>query len=224
MSYIIYDVLVTALFILWVMLIIVVISKKVYNYALSKKYSETSARYLSRKSIHILAGGVVAIVVPFVYREPITPFVLSLILTLLLFYNRKQKKMMSWFQETSNFYEVDFTLMWGFSILIGWFFDRNLWLGALPAIYMSIGDGITGIVRIIVSKKRYKGVEGSLAMLASIAPFSVILGYGGLISAIAGTLAEKQNIIDDNIAVPIVSLLTLILFRLFYPQLLKGFY
>ncbi len=224
MNYIIYDVLVTLLFIIWVLSVIVMISKEVYSYAISKNFDEMSARYLSRKTIHILAGGVIAVFVPFVYREPVTPFILSLILTFLLLYKRRQKNMMSWFQETNNFYEVDFTIMWGLSILIGWFFDKNLWLGVLPAIYMSIGDGITGIVRILVSKKRYKGVEGSLAMLASITPFSLVMGYGGLISALAGTLAEKQKFIDDNIAVPIVSLLILILFKLFYPQLLKGFY
>ncbi len=224
MNYIIYDVSVTLIFIVWVLSVIVVISKKVYNYAISKNFDETSARYLSRKTIHILAGGIIAVFVPFVYREPVTPFILSLILTFLLLYNRRHKKMMAWFQETSNFYEVDFTIMWGVSILVGWFFDRNLWLGVLPAIYMSIGDGITGIVRTLVSKKRYKGVEGSIAMLASIIPFSLIMGYGGMIAAIAGTFAEKQKFIDDNIAVPLISLLILILFKLFYPQLLKGFY
>ncbi len=224
MNYITYGVLITLFFIIWVFIVIVGISKKVYIYAISKNYDQTSARYLSRKTIHILAGGVIAVSVPFAYREPVTPFILSVILTLLLFYNRKEKKMMNWFQETNNFYEVDFTVMWGLSILIGWLFGRTLWLGVLPAIYMSIGDGITGIVRIHVAKKRYKGVEGSFAMLASILPFSLIMGYGGLVSAVAATFAEKQKIIDDNIAVPVVSLLILILFKLFYPQLLKGLY
>jgi len=223
-NYVLFDLFITSFFILWVFYVITVISKKVYSYSLSKNYDEISARYLSRKTIHILAGGVVAVFVPFVYKEPVTPFILSLILTVLLLFNRRQKKMMDWFQEAGNFYEVDFTIMWGLSILVGWFFDKTLWLGVLPAIYMSVGDGVTGIVRIIISKKRYKGIEGSLAMFISILPFSITMGYGGLISAFAGTLAEKQNFIDDNIAVPVVSLLILILFRTIYPQLLKGFY
>lgn len=122
MNYVLYDLLITSFFILWVFYVITVISKKVYSYALSKNYDEISARYLSRKTIHILAGGVIAVFVPFVYKEPITPFILSLILTVLLLFNRRQKKMMGWFQEAGNFYEVDFTIMWGLSILVGWFF------------------------------------------------------------------------------------------------------
>lgn len=221
MDYIEYDIIITSLFAAWVVFVILYVSKRVYGLAIRKKLDESSARYVSRKTIHILAAGVVAVLVPFVYKEAWTPFVLSLALTAELILARRFK-MMSWFQESSNFYEVNFTVMWGASILIGWLLDKNLWLGVLPAIYMSIGDGVTGITRALISKKRHKGVEGSLAMLAAVLPFSLVLGYAGITSSFVGTLAEKQKYIDDNIAVPLASLLTLIAFKLMFPQLLKS--
>ncbi len=67
---------------------------------------------------------------------------------------------------------------------------------------MSFGDGVTGIIRNYVYKRRVKGLWGSLGMLAVCVPIGYY--YFGLIGIIAGILAtalELSNMIDDNLAV-----------------------
>ena len=224
MDYVAFDLTVTFVLIIWVMLVVLYISRLVFSHVVSSKKDPVSARYISRKSIHILGGGVVALLVPFIYREPYTPFILSLMLTLMLVFRRKNGRMMEWFQETNNQYEVNFTVMWGISILAGWLLSGSPWFGVLPASFMSFGDGVTGIARTLVSGRRHKGIEGTVAMILTVLPIGAVLGYGGMISGIIGALAEKQKLVDDNIMIPLASLLVLFLFKAFLPQFLKSLY
>jgi len=90
--------------------------------------------------------------------------------------------------------------MWGLSILIGWFFDKTFWLGVIPALFMSFGDGISGIVRNLKYKRRIKAWEGSLAMLFACLLIGSKMGLAGILAAIFATLVEKTDIIDDNIS------------------------
>ena len=104
--------------------------------------------------------------------------------------------------------------MWGLVILAGWFIDRTFWLGVIPALFMSFGDGVTGIVRNLKYKKRTKAWEGSLAMLIVCVLIGLKMGWPGIIAAFAATIFERFEFIDDNISIPLVSFWILLFFQI----------
>lgn len=81
------DLAVFALLAVWNLFILLVLSKKVYEFALKKGRSINSSIYFSRKVIHFLAGGLTAMLLPFVAHEPILPALMAFGLALAT-YNR----------------------------------------------------------------------------------------------------------------------------------------
>ena len=210
-----------AVLMVWVLFVVFYAAKRVFDVALKHGYAERSAAYFGRKTIHILGAGVVTLLLPFTFSEPFIPLAMALLLTLAVYLPHRTGKLYSWFQDPNNEYEVDFTLMWGLVLFLTWFLVHSFWLGAVPVLFMAFGDGVTGIVRNIRYKKRVKGWEGSLAMLATSLPIGATLGWAGLLAAFASTAAEKQPYIDDNVAVPLVALCVLLAGWLFLPGSLK---
>ncbi len=203
---------------LWVLFVVQVLAKFVFKFALKKGYPKDSATYFARKFIHIFASGIVALLIPFFFREPIVPFFSAILLAIYTFFPHKKGKLFDWFQVKENIHEVDFCLMWGIVILIGWFFDKSFWLGVIPALFMSFGDGVSGIVRNLKYKRRIKAWEGSLAMLFTCILIGLKMGWAGIIAAIFATIFEKLEFIDDNISIPTVSFLILLFFFEFFPN------
>jgi len=216
---IIHDLILIIPIFLWVLFVTQYLSKLIYNLAVKKGYPEDSATYFGRKFIHIFASGLIALSLPFLFREPFLPFLSALILAVYTYLPHRKKQLYQWFQIKENFNEVNFCLMWGLVILIGWFFDKSFWLGVIPALFLSFGDGVTGIVRNIRYQKRTKAWEGSLAMLIVCILIGFKMGWAGIIAAIFATIFEKLEFIDDNISIPIVSFLILLFFFIFYPTL-----
>lgn len=196
---------------IWVIFVTQFLSKWVYKYAVKKGYPGQSATYFGRKSIHIFASGFVALLLPFFFKEPLIPFLMAILLAIYTFLPHIQNKIFNWFQVKENLHEVNFCLMWGLSVLIGWFFDKSFWLGVIPTLFMSFGDGITGIIRNIKYKKRNKGWEGSLAMLIISLLIGAKMGLAGIIAAIFATVVEKSDFIDDNVSIPVVSFIVLLI-------------
>lgn len=194
----------------WVIFVVKYLSRWIHDLAIKKGYPPDSAVYFARKIIHIFASGLVALSLPFLFKEPFLPFFSAIILAVYTYLPHKKDKLYHWFQKKENIYEVNFCLMWGLVILIGWFFDKSFWLGVIPALFMSFGDGVTGIVRNIKYKKRTKAWEGSLAMFIVCALVGWKMGWPGLISALGATIFERLEFIDDNISVPVVSFLILL--------------
>lgn len=205
----------------WVLFVTQFFSKWVANFAIKKGYPKDSATYFGRKIIHIFASGIVALIVPFFFKEPIIPFLMALLLAIYTFLPHKMGRLFDWFQIKENLHEVNFCLMWGLSVLVGWFFDKTFWLGIIPPLFMSFGDGITGIVRNLKYKKRTKAWEGSLAMLFISILIGLKMGWAGIIAAIFATIVERFELIDDNVSIPLISLLILIFFFHFFPNLMK---
>jgi len=218
-SDIIHDLILTIPIFLWVLFVTQYLSRLIYNLAVKNGYPEDSATYFGRKFIHIFASGLIALSLPFLFREPFLPFLSALILAVYTYLPHWKKQLYQWFQIKDNFNEVNFCLMWGLVILIGWFFDKSFWLGVIPALFLSFGDGVTGIVRNIRYQKRTKAWEGSLAMLIVCILIGFKMGWAGIIAAIFATIFEKLEFIDDNISIPIVSFLILLFFFIFYPTL-----
>lgn len=108
--------------------------------------------------------------------------------------------------------------MWALVIGVGWFLSgRSFWLPAIPILFMSLGDGVTGIVRNLVFKRRTKHWIGNVAMFLICAPIGYFLSsnidspISGLVAASVPSLVERfekigKYVIDDNITVPLSSL------------------
>ncbi|HIE55290.1 MAG TPA: dolichol kinase, partial [Chromatiaceae bacterium] len=171
---------------IWVVFVVNVVAKKGYIY-LRERRSEAAGVYFARKIIHFLAGGLVAILVPFLYRSPLLPLILAIVLTIIVYVPHRTGNLMYWFQDPSNIAEVYFTIMWGIIITIGWLID--VWVGVVPILFMAWGDGITGIIRNFRYSKRTKAWEGNIGMFLLCAPIGYIFfGLIGLLAALASSI------------------------------------
>jgi dolichol kinase len=91
-------------------------------------------------------------------------------------------------------------------VLLAWFWNYNIWIGILSCLFMAWGDGVTGVVRYAVYKRRTKGAWGNIAMLILCGGLGYfLLGYVGLIGGAFSSVLEKFEKVDDNISVPLGS-------------------
>ena len=188
----------------WVALVTMVISRKAFEALRARGWDEARARYVGRKAIHILGGGAAAAVVLAYFREPLLPLLSSLAIAGYV-YARHGSKPMYWFQDPSNKYDVTFPLTWGAVLFAGWVLTGSFAVGAAPALYMALGDGVTGLVRAVRRGRREKSWDGTAAMLAVSLAIGAGLGVAGLASAVAASLVERWGAVDDNVTVPLAS-------------------
>ncbi|OYT50702.1 dolichol kinase, partial [Candidatus Bathyarchaeota archaeon ex4484_135] len=125
----------------WVIVVVQGISKAVYEVARRKYGSEYVGIYFARKVIHILAGGLVALVIPLfdLFSSFLLPLTLALVLALFCWWPHHTGKLMYWFQDPSNMYEVDFCLVWGAIMTLSWLLTGGWWLGVVPILFMAVG-------------------------------------------------------------------------------------
>jgi len=208
------EIIVAAILFVWIIIVVQFISRKTYEYIRSKNASHRVAVYYARKLIHVLAGGLAAIVVPFFFKTPLIPAILAVVLAILTYIPHKTGKLMEWFQVPENIYEVHFCIMWGVVMTIAWLiFNGNFFYGVIPASFMAFGDGITGVVRNLIYKRRTKAWIGNIAMAFFCIPVGLLLaGYRGALAGILASIVEhfEFGVLDDNITVPLTALLTLI--------------
>ena len=149
----------------WVMIVATILTRKAYAWMRRRGLEHNIALYYNRKIVHILAGGVCAIAVPYVFSTYLYPFLVAMLLAIFTYVPHKIGKLMYWFQTDDNMYEVTFAIMWGMIITLGWFVSGGDFLiGVLPVLFMSVGDAVTGIVRNFLYGKRTKSWWGNLAM------------------------------------------------------------
>jgi len=94
----------------WIVVLVTVITKKTYEWMKRRGLSHNVAIYYNRKIIHAAAGGLVAILVPFLFTSPLLPFGLALLLALFTYLPHKTGKLFYWFQDPENIYEVHFCI------------------------------------------------------------------------------------------------------------------
>jgi dolichol kinase len=210
------EVAVTMLLLSWVIFVVVFLTRKTYDFMVRRKVEHNVAVYYNRKIIHVLAGGLCALIIPAAFESFILPLTMSMLLSIFLLICHRGKRLMYWFQTEDNSYEVSFCIMWGLIISLGWILSGgDFRIGVLPVIFMSIGDAITGIVRNIIYKRRTKSWWGNLAM----ALFSVIagtaMGFAGMLAGAAASIVEHFEFksIDDNVLIPLTSFIILLLAR-----------
>ncbi len=187
--------------VIWVIFVIFILSKWV---------AEKQNLYVARKTIHILAGGLVAFLSPYIFKSPAIPLIGGVGMLALTLLPRLKGERMDWFQVEENLGEVWFCITWTVVIVGLWYIDLRA--GIAAALFMSVGDGITGIVRNKVYRRWTKGLAGSIAMLL----VTLLIGWyykgiSGIIGALAATLVEKWPKIDDNITVPLISAMIMVL-------------
>lgn len=179
------------------------------------------AVYYNRKIVHMAAGGVGALAVPLVFNDPWFPLVCGLLLTLVTYLAHVSGVRFYWFQTDENRNDVKFALMWSVSIALLWWLLGNPWLAVLPSLYMAFGDGVTGIVRNALLRRRSKSPIGNVFMLLVCAPLGWHIGgladpaipLWGLISAIVATVVERYEFgpIDDNVLITVAASTVLLL-------------
>lgn len=195
-------------------LLIIYLTKKLFNYMLKKGMRTNVAIYYNRKLIHMFAGGVVALLVPHIFSSPLIPTIFALIIALILYIPHKEKNLLSWFQVSDNAYEVNFAISWGLSLLLVWLATGNPYYAIIPPLFISIGDAVTGIIRNGLYGVRTKSWYGNIGMILVTVPIGFYFAKTpGLIAAIASSIIEHFEIpplLDDNVLIGIFSSLILI--------------
>jgi hypothetical protein len=170
------------------------------------------AVYFNRKVLHAAGGGVVAVLTPALFTSPLIPAAAAFAMAAVLYAARRVSPFW-WFQTEDNMFEVNFNVAWGASLLVLWTVLGDPWLAVLPAIYISLGDAITGVVRNALFARRTKHVAGNIAMAAVVVPISyAAAGEVGALIGLLASAAERLEIgpIDDNVIIVAVSSLGLI--------------
>ena len=164
--------------------------------------------WFNRKIIHLSSVPAVFMYL-YVFKEPYAFFTYGTLITVLLVLHHLRKNEMSWFQIRGNLGEVYYTVSYSVMALTMWYMRE---LAVTVMLFMAVGDAVTGLVRIRVCRERCKHWIGSLAMLITTSIIGyVFLGSLGLLMAIIATIAERQEFIDDNLGIPLASILTYLL-------------
>lgn len=192
-----------------------------YRWMTSSGMEPIRAVYYNRKIVHMLGSGVATLAVPFVFDSYAYPMVGGILLGAFMYATHATGHRMYWFQTEQNQNDVSFAMMWWASLSLLWWLLGDPWLAVLPALLMSFGDGVTGVVRNVVVKRRSKHPLGSLAMLVVSLPIGWFVGaaatpalpYWGLAAAVVATFVERYEFgpIDDNILITVAATLVLLL-------------
>lgn len=181
----------------------------------ARKVSERFGTYVARKTIHILSAGVSVLLAPLVFTDWSVPLVLGSLMVAFTVYGHLRKPC-SWFQINKNYADVYFTVA-STSLLVG-FWNYNVWIGVLSALFLAWGDGLTGIVRSFVYKKRNKGIWGTVAMFAVCMVLGILMngrvGYAAFVGGAFASIIEKCEAVDDNISIPFGSAILMTLVHL----------
>jgi len=197
-------------------LTVVFAAEKLYKLMISRKIKSNVAIYYNRKIIHIMAGGVVAFLTPLIFSSPLIPMLFALIIAIMLYIFRHKANLLNWFQTSENMNEISFCLAWGISLFAIWVITENKYYAILPALFISIGDSITGIIRNLIYGKRTKSWIGNLGMIAVTTPIGYIYsGIPGILAAIVASIVEHFEIppyLDDNVLISLSASLILTLY------------
>ncbi|MEM4904113.1 MAG: dolichol kinase, partial [Desulfurococcaceae archaeon] len=118
-------------------MLVLMFTKVLYKYMVKRNLKVNVAIYYNRKLIHVLAGGVTAFLVPYVFTSPLIPTVFALTIAAILYVPHRRKNVMEWFQVSDNAYEVNFCVAWGLSLLALWLITGNPRYAIIPPLFMS---------------------------------------------------------------------------------------
>jgi len=177
-------------------------------------------QYLSRKIGH-LGGGTALLLFALLFDSWLWPLILSVAFMALLFGARFIKgdlfRGVGGAGRPIAFAEVWFPAASIISILVGWGWLGDRWLGILPALFMAYGDAFTGLTRSVVYNREFKGNMGSVAMFVVCLLLAWVFYkpfWIGAVGAIVATLVERftpmsHGWLDDNWTIVLSSLLVM---------------
>ena len=190
---------------------VIFLSKKLYEFMQKRHIDKKVAIYYNRKFIHIFAGGVVVLLVPFLFSNPWLPLLSGVLMAIITYMAHRSGNSFYWFQTGNDFNDVSFCFMWGIAIFILWQIYGDPWIAIIPPAFIAFGDGITGIVRNVAFKERRKHPIGNIYMMGVCIPIgyyfanagSPSIPLWGIIAAIIASFFERYEFgpIDDNILV-----------------------
>ncbi|MCH1540430.1 MAG: hypothetical protein L7S56_03220 [Candidatus Poseidonia sp.] len=202
-------------------MVILFITKFPYEMMVKRGMEHIRAVYYNRKIVHMMAGGIGSFSVPLLFEDYWYPMICGILLTGLTYGAHRSGVRMYWFQTEQNQNDVKFTLMWWTSISLIWWLVNDPWLAIIPSLFMAFGDGITGVVRNAVVRKRSKSPVGNVFMFLVSAPLGWFVAQAGdpsipvwgLISATVATWVERYEFgpIDDNILITVCATIILLI-------------
>ena len=203
---------------LWSMFIVFAI-KPVHSYMVKNGCENMVAVYYNRKIAHMLAGGVPIILSPIVFDSPVWPLIGGILGFIALLSTHLLDRRLWWMQTEQNVNDATVALMLGTSVYFIWEYSNEPWLAILPSLYMAFGDGVTGIIRNKMFRKRTKSAWGNLGMAILCLPLGFFIGNSvdpsipmwGVLSAIVASVVERYEfgVIDDNVLIVIASSLVI---------------
>jgi len=184
-------------------------TKRLYDWMMKEGVDDNVAVYYNRKLVHIFAGGVSTLMVPLVFDSYYYPLVTGIILTVFAYIPYHRGKILYWYQTEDNMNDVKFCVMWGLIVSLLWFALKSPWVAIIPPAMMAFGDGVTGISRNLIFKRRTKHPIGNVFMLAVCLPIGYFfaglegLASWGVIAAFVASFVERYEFgpIDDNILI-----------------------
>ena len=205
---------------LWAAIVVFGI-KPFYHYLRKQGSEHMVAVYYNRKVAHMLAGGVPIIASPMVFDNPIWVLIGGVLGSIALAATHILDRRLWWMQTEQNMNDATFALMLGISVFVIWEYSNEPWLAILPSLFMAFGDGVTGIIRNKMFKKRTKSAWGNVGMAALCIPLGYIIGamaepqipLWGLIAGIVASFVERYEFgpIDDNVLIVVFSSIVLFL-------------
>ena len=193
--------------------------KPFYHYLRKQGSEHMVAVYYNRKVAHMLAGGVPIIASPMVFDNPIWVLIGGVLGSIALAATHILDRRLWWMQTEQNMNDATFALMLGLSVFVIWEYSDEPWLAILPSLFMAFGDGVTGIIRNKMFKKRTKSAWGNVGMAALCIPLGYIIGamaepqipLWGLIAGIVASFVERYEFgpIDDNVLIVVFSSIVL---------------
>jgi len=203
---------------LWAMVVVFAI-KPFYHYLRKQGSEHMVAVYYNRKVAHMLAGGVPIIASPIVFDNPIWVLIGGVLGSIGLAATHMTDRRLWWMQTEQNMNDATFALMLGISVYVIWEYSNEPWLAILPSLFMAFGDGVTGIIRNKMFKRRTKSAWGNVGMAALCLPLGYFVGMmsepeiplWGLISGLVASVVERYEfgVIDDNILIVVFSSIVL---------------
>ena len=177
-------------------------------------------QYLSRKIGH-LAGGTALLLCALLFNSWLWPLILSVGFAALLLGARFIKgdlfRGVGGTGRQMAFAEVWFPAAAVVSIVVGWVWLGDRWMGILPTLFMAFGDAVTGLTRSVIYNREFKGNMGSVAMLGACLLLAWVFYqpfWIGAIGAAVATLVERftpmsKGWVDDNYTIVLSSLLVM---------------
>ena len=205
---------------LWATVIVFGI-KPFYDYLRAQGSEHMVAVYYNRKVAHMLAGGVPIIASPMVFDDPVWVLIGGILGSTALAATHVLDKRLWWMQTEQNMNDATFALMLGISVYFIWVYTDQPWLAILPSLFMAFGDGVTGIIRNKMFKKRTNSSWGNVGMAALCLPLGYYVGtlsdpqipIWGLISGLVASIVERYEFgpIDDNVLIVVFSTIVLLI-------------